>query len=229
MAEFFLALAAFVAAHVLPARLGLRAWLVRTVGEPFYLFLYSLLSLGLLYWLILAAIDAPVVPLWPTTVLSYHLALALMLPASMLLAGGLFTPNPLSIGFAAIGYDPVRPGLVGVTRHPLLWGFALWAISHIVANGELVPLIMFGFFLLMAFGGMAILDRRKKRHLGLEWTRLAGPTSILPFAAWPRDRRAMRWGPLSLAATLIGGIGLYWLMLWLHPRLIGPDPGALIL
>lgn len=229
MLEFYLALVLFVAAHVLPARLGLRHRAVAAIGERSYLILYSLLSLALLWWLIAAAIRAPVVPLWPTTLFSYHLALALMLPASMLLVGGMIVPNPLSVSFGARGYDPERPGLAGVTRHPLLWGFALWAVTHVVANGELVPLIMFGFFALMAFGGMAILDQRKRRQMGDDWAVATAPTSIVPFAAWARDRRARRWRRSELLVVLLGGLALYLALLWLHPRLIGPDPAALIL
>lgn len=228
MQNFLLALAVFLASHVLPARLGLRSWLTRRIGEGAYLAGYSLLSLLLLAWLIDAAIRAPVIPLWPTGLGAYQLALALMLPASMLLLGGLLTPNPLSIGFVRVAYDPVRPGLVGITRHPLLWGFALWAAVHVVANGELVPLIMFGGFALFALLGMWVVDRRKRRQLGIEWSRLAAPTSVLPFAAWSRPA-ARRWRVGDLLLTLVGGIALYVLLLWLHPRLIGPDPGALLL
>lgn len=229
MLEFLLALTLFVAAHVLPARLGLRPRAVAAIGERSYLILYSAVSLALLAWLVAAATGAPIVPLWPTSLFFYHVALALMLPASMLLVGGMIAPNPLSISFGAGGYDPERPGLAGVTRHPLLWGFALWAVTHILANGELVPLIMFGFFALMAFGGMAILDRRKRRQLGARWTELAASTSVLPFAAWTRNRRARRWRAAELAVTLFGGVAFYLLLLWLHPHLIGPDPAALLL
>lgn len=229
MLEFLLALAAFLAAHVIPARTGIRAALVARLGERAYLLGYSLLSLALLAWLIHAAIGAPVVPLWPVSLAHYWIALALMLPASMLMIGGAASPNPLSVSFGSAGYDPAAPGLVGVTRHPLLWGFALWALAHVLPNGELVPLIMFGGFGLFALSGMAIVDRRKRRQLGAEWDRLAAPTSAIPFVAWFRDPASRRWSPGALVRTLAGGTGLYLLLLWLHPRLIGPDPAALLL
>lgn len=229
MLEFILALAAFLAAHVVPARSGLRAALVARLGERAYLIGYSLLSLALLAWLIAAAIRAPGVPLWPTTLEHYRVALVLMLPACILMVGGAASPNPLSVSFASAGYEPAAPGVVGVTRHPLLWGFALWAIAHILPNGELVPLIMFGGFGLFALVGMAIVDRRKRRQLGPEWERLAAPTSTLPFASWFRHRAARRWRPGATLVTLAGGTALYLLLLWLHPRIIGPDPTAVLL
>jgi uncharacterized membrane protein len=226
--EFLLALAAFLAAHVIPSRTGLRAQFVARFGEAGYIAGYSLLSLGLLAWLISAAIRAPVIPLWTISLAHYWIALALMLPASMLIVGGAATPNPLSVGFVRGGYDPARPGLVGVTRHPLLWGFALWAVAHVLPNGELVPLVMFGGFALFALLGMWIVDRRKRRQLGAEWTRLAAATSVIPFAAWLARPEAHRWRPAAFVTTVAGGTSLYALLLWLHPRVIGPDPGALL-
>lgn len=229
MLEFVLALLVFLAAHVVPGRTGLRAALVARAGERRYLLGYSLLSLALLFWLISAAIQAPVVPLWAPSLDHYWFALVLMLPASMLLVGGVASPNPLSVSFGAAGYDPAAPGLVGVTRHPLMWGFLLWALAHVLPNGELVPLIMFGGFGLFALAGMMVIDRRKRRQHGDEWERLASSTSVLPFAAWFRDPMARRWRPGAAVMTLAGGTGLYLLLLWLHPRVIGPDPGAMLL
>ena len=226
MLEFLLALAAFLAAHVLPVRTGLRAALVARLGERTYLIGYSLLSLALLAWLIAAAIRAPVVPLWAASLDHYRAALVLMLPACMLMVGGAASPNPLSVSFASAGYDAAAPGVVGVTRHPLLWGFALWALAHILPNGELVPLIMFGGFGLFALTGMTIVDRRKRRQLGPEWERLAAPTSALPFAAWYRHPAARCWRPGAAVVTLVGGAALYLALLWLHPHVIGPDPAA---
>lgn len=229
MAEFLLSLGVFLAAHALPARTGLRDRLAARFGERAWLVGYSALSLALLAWLISAAIRAPILPLWSVEPIHYWFALALMGPAAMLLAGGAISPNPLSVGFSSDGYDPTAPGLVGLTRHPLLWGFALWAIAHIPPNGELVPLIMFGGFALFALAGMAIVDRRKRRRLGEQWQRLAAPTSIMPFSAWFRNRAAMRWRRRDFLITVGGGAIFYLLLLWLHPQLIGPDPAALLL
>jgi uncharacterized membrane protein len=229
MSDFILALALFLAAHVLPVRTGIKDWLVTRFGRGPYLAGYSLVSLGLLAWIIAAAIRAPVIPLWSVTVDHYWIALILMLPASILFVGGVLMPNPLSIGFVSAGFDPSRPGLAGVTRHPLLWGFALWAIAHIPANGELVPLIMFGGFGIFATFGMLIVDRRKQRQLGDDWSRLADSTAIWPFKAWFAHSAARRWRASEAVITLFGGIAFYLLLLWLHPRLIGPDPRAVLL
>jgi uncharacterized membrane protein len=224
--DFLLALAAFLAAHVLPARLGWRDRIAERIGERSYQLGYSLLSVVLLAWLIKAALAAPVVPLWPGALWQYHLALGLMVPACILLVAAAFSPNPLSISFHASGYDRAYPGIVGVTRHPLLWGFALWSIAHLVANGDLVSLILFGGFGLFSFGGLVILDRRKRRQLGTHWPELAAATSVVPFVAWFRHPSARRWRGASLLIALGGGAGLYALLLTLHPLVIGPDPAS---
>jgi uncharacterized membrane protein len=229
MTEFLLALLAFVAAHVLPARMGLRDRGVALWGERAYLAVYALLSVALLAWLISAAPRAPVIPLWSAGPAGYHFALTLMLPACVLLAGGAASPNPLSINFGVSGYDPSRPGLVGVTRHPLLWGFFLWAVAHLIPNGDLVSLILFGGFALFALLGMVIIDRRKRRQLGEQWAPLAGATTSAPFLAWTGGKQALRWRPRDLVIAVGGGAALYALLLWLHPRVIGPDPAAILL
>jgi uncharacterized membrane protein len=214
MSEFALALLTFLAAHSIPARPAVRQKLVRTFGERPYLLLYSLLSIGLLAWLISAAVRAPTIPLWPTTIFSYHLALALMLPASWLLVGGLATPNPLSVSLSRRTFDPRRPGLPGLVRHPVMWGFAIWSGVHAIANGDLVWLILFGGFLLFSLAGMKLLDRRKRRQLGMDWDRLA--------------RAGRGWTIGQILITFGGGALLYLAALWLHPILIGPNPGALL-
>jgi uncharacterized membrane protein len=214
MLEFLAALLIFLAAHSIPARPAIRGRFVDLLGERTYLILYSLLSIALLAWLISAAVRAPVILLWPTEIWSYHLALALMLPASWLLAGGLATPNPLSVSLSRRPFDPQRPGIVGLVRHPVMWGFALWALVHTLANGDLVSLIMFGGFLAFSLAGMKLVDRRRKRQLGEDWDRL--------------QHGGRGWSAGQLLITFGGGTLLYVLLLALHPVLIGPNPAAMM-
>ncbi|MFV0623662.1 NnrU family protein [Sphingomonas sp. ac-8] len=224
MTEFFAALALFLLSHSIPARPATRARLVGAVGLRGYLIGYSILSLGLLAWLIGAATRAPFVPLWDLTLEQYYVPVVLMLPAFLLFVGGAIAANPLSIRFRGARFDPKRPGIVAITRHPILWGFVLWAASHVVPNGDLVSVILFGGFALFALLAMPLIDRRKRRALGPEWSVLAARTSRLPFAALLAGRTRLRWRRGDLLATLALGCGLYAAMLWLHPLLIGPDP-----
>lgn len=228
MTEFLAALAVFILSHALPARLGLRQRIAAAVGERTYMILYSLLSVVLLAWLISAARRAPYVPLWDLQTWHYHVPLTLMVLAAMLFVGGAASANPFSVTFSRAAWDPARPGLVGITRHPILWAFALWSFAHVVPNGDLVSVIMFGGFGLFALAGMAIVDRRKRRTMAGEWERLASATSVVPFAALLRGRASWRWKAAPLLATLLGGAGLYFLLLRLHPLVFGIDPAAML-
>ena len=228
MLEFLAALALFIMSHVVPARTGLRQSMAGAIGERPYLILYSLLSVALLAWLISAASRAPYIPLWDLQTWHYHVPLALMVLASMLFVAGAVSANPLSISFSRAPFDPAKPGIVGITRHPILWAFALWSLSHVVPNGDLVSLIMFGGFGLFALGGMPIVDRRKRRTLGNEWAGLVDGTSVIPLVALASGRASWRWrfGPLLL--TILAGAALYLLLLRLHPVVIGVDPAAVL-
>jgi uncharacterized membrane protein len=212
MIEFAAALVVFLLAHSLPARLGLKDRLVARVGRRGYLVGYSLVSLVLLAWLIDAARRAPYLPLWDPAPWQAWVPLVAMPVAFVLLVAGLAQPNPLSISLRAGD----KPGaIVAVTRHPVLWGFLVWALAHIPSNGDLVSLILFGGMAVFAAVGIPILDRRARRRLGEErWCALA-------------ERRGPRaeWGGLALA--VFAGSMLYaWFLVQGHALLIGVDPVA---
>jgi uncharacterized membrane protein len=124
---FALAYAAFLLAHMVPARPAVRRHLADGMGERTYLAVYSLVSLAALAWLFAAAAGAPRLVLWHAPGWIYVLLPAVMLAACLLISFGAFARNPFSITSRADGFDPDRPGIAGVTRHPVLWAFALWA------------------------------------------------------------------------------------------------------
>ena len=63
-------------------------------------------------------------------------------------------------GFAA-GGDPA-PGILKVTRHPMMWAFGLWALAHIAANGDLRSLLLFGSMAVLALYGTVRLDAKRR-------------------------------------------------------------------
>lgn len=206
---FGLAYAVFLAAHVVPARPGVRRTLVGALGERLYLAIYNVVAVGLLVWLIAAANRAPYVGLWDPAPWQAWLALLAMLPACLLVALSVGAPNPFSFGGGdARRYDPEHPGIVGLTRHPLLAAMALWAAAHLLANGDLAHLLLFGGFLAMALAGMAALDRRRRRTLGEQ--------------AWRELRPRRRFDPSPYRLAL--GLVLYILLLHLHEPVIGVRP-----
>lgn len=224
MFEFFAALAIFLVSHSIPARPAIRDKCVALLGERPYLLIYSTASLVLLAWLLSAASRAPYIALWNVSLGQYFVPIVLMIPVLFLFAGGAICSNPLFVNFSKTPFDPARPGIVAITRHPLLWGFALWALAHIVSNGDLVSVAMFGGFGLFALLAMPLIDRRKRRILGSAWTEMAGRTSILLGAAWLSGRVRFRWRWSELRVALTVTIGLYASLLSAHPYLFGPDP-----
>jgi uncharacterized membrane protein len=224
MLEFWLAGAVFLIAHSLPSIRPLRAGLQGALGRRGYLAAYSAMSLALLAWLISAALTAPYVGVWTPPVWAYHQALVTAPLGLTLVVWGLVRPNPWSIGFAARGFDPARPGLVGVTRHPVLWGFALWAFAHVPPNGDLVSVALFGALGGFSLAGFALVDRRTRRALGAaDWQSVRARAPLLPFAGgWPRfaasDLAGLSAG-VALSAALLGG---------LHAWLFGVSPLTLV-
>lgn len=225
MTEFLTAIAIFLLAHAIPPAPPVRARLVVAMGRRAYLAVYSALSLVLIAWIISAALRAPHLALWHPA--AWHAAIPLMLMplALWLLIAGLFEPNPLSVSIRSPGDRP--EAMAGVTRHPVLWGFLLWAVAHIPPTGHLVALILFGAMAMLSLAGMLALDRRARRRMGeTAWRAAARDHPLILFATFldgrnrPRFSTAMAW---SLAAAL----AVYaWLLLDGHARLIGRDPLA---
>lgn len=223
--EFVAAFAVFFASHAIPPRTGVRSYLTARLGAGMYLAIYIALSLVLLYWLIVAAGRAPYVELWAPAPWTRLMPNLLMPVACLLFAFGAAAANPLSFGGRRTErFDPERPGMAALTRHPILAGFALWAVGHLVANGDLAHVILFGLFLLMAIGGMFALDKRKKRVFGEdEWVRLAANTSLASVGPGSLGRFARSLGPGDLI-RLVAAIALYVVLLGLHPSVIGVSP-----
>lgn len=143
----------------------------------------------------------------------------------LLLAFGMAVPNPLSIAARNDErFDPDRPGIAGVTRHPLLWAAALWAIAHAMPNGDLAHVLLFGLSGAFSLLGMLVIDARKQRVLGAdEWRRLSRRTSLVPLAAVVSGRWQPLFHKISLL-RLVGAVGLYAGLLALHQPLIGMSP-----
>jgi uncharacterized membrane protein len=133
-------------------------------------------------------------------------------------------PNPLSFGGSGHArFDPARPGVVGLSRHPLPLALALWSGAHLVPNGDLAHALLFGLFLAFSVMGMALIDRRKRRQMGeAAWAGLAARTGWLRTAGLADVAALLRTraGLLRLAMGLLA----YLAMLHLHAPLLGVGP-----
>lgn len=221
--EFILAYAAFLGTHAIPARPKLRNRLIGLLGTGAYLILYSLLSLLILYWLLLAAGRAPHIEIWAPAPWQFWVPLLVMLCVCLLITLSIGRANPFSFGGGTkADFDPQQPGIVGLARHPLLVALALWSFAHMVPNGDLAHLILFGGFALFALAGMAALDRRKQQQMGkVEWQRLWRDVKRhrLAFGQWLLSYKT--------ALRLLAGIALYVAILTSHQWLFGVSPLAL--
>lgn len=223
--EFGAALVAFFATHFLPTRRGLRTWLIGRMGRRAYFSIYGIVSLAVVAWLIVAAGHAPHVTLWWQ--LGWHRWVpVLTMPVAILLAVltvGLGYPHTLGGSRRAV-FDPARPGIAAVTRHPLLWSLALWAGAHLVANGDLAHVILFGGFAGLSLGAMRIFDRRAATAMSpAEWDATRRATAILSLAplvdpAWLGANRA------TLARAVIIAALVYVAVFMLHQPVIGVSP-----
>lgn len=219
--EFLMAFGAFLLAHVVPMRARPKAMLTGLFGRRLYLIGFGLISLALFYWLLMAAGRAPFVLLWPQALWQRWLVNLAMPVAILLAVFAVGARNPFGFGGTAAGFDPDHPGIAGVTRHPLMWAFAIWAAAHLTANGDLAHLLLFLPMLVFAMSGIHAAERRARRELP-EFEILAARTSVWPCAALLNGR----WRPVALpslprlflALVIWGGI------LLIHPAVIGASP-----
>jgi uncharacterized membrane protein len=196
---------AFCGSHVLLSSTGLRGSLREQLSERGFLAVYSLTALVTFAWFLLAYAHAPTIVLWPRQRWTALVPVVLMPLAAVLLVAGYTTPNPTAVGMErSVRADDPAPGILRVTRHPVMWAIALWAISHLIANGDLRSLLFFGAFAGLSLGGTVLIDRKKRLALGSDWSRLAELTSNLPFVALLAGRTRLRWRDISVLRVTAG-------------------------
>jgi uncharacterized membrane protein len=219
IAHLALATLVFLATHFVSST-PLRGSLVEAVGEKAYLGAYSLVSFLTIGWMAWAYLRAPVLPLWQVPGVKLW-PLAVMPFALVLVAAGVMSRNPSAVGQAAVlkAGDPAR-GILRVTRHPVMWGIALWAAVHLLARGDVASLVFFGGYLVLALAGTALIDARKNDTLGEEWARFAAVTSNVPFSAIVEGRNRFSAGEIG-AKRVLAGLAAYGIVLAAHPWLFG--------
>lgn len=210
---------AFFVTHSIPVRPAIKAHLQRVLGQTGFTMCYSALSLVMLAALIWAAQNAPYIQLWPQMAWHLYVVFFGMFLVCVILALAVGRPNPFSFGGARNhAFDPAQPGIVRLSRHPLLAGITLWAGLHLLPNGDLAHVILFGVFVGFALLGRWIIDRRNKRQMGPQhWHALLQQTRSARLFQHPTGRRAF--------ALRIGiAVGVFALLLVLHPIIIGASP-----
>jgi uncharacterized membrane protein len=211
----------FVGIHLLIAGTPLRDKLVGVLGERGYLGLFSLLSLSGIVWLCWAwSASSLETPWWSTSALR-PLVLVAMFFAFQLVVVGLTTKSPTATGGEGmLESEEPATGILRITRHPFLWGVALWGLCHLLVNPDPPAFLFFGALLVLAVLGPRSIDAKRARKHGEAWTRFAAVTSNLPFAAIAGGRNQLVLGELGVW-RIAAGVALYAIFLVLHPWLFG--------
>jgi uncharacterized membrane protein len=181
-----LGLAIFLGVHLFTIMRGQRAALVARLGENGYKALYSLASLVGLVLIVYGYQhyrQGEWIDLWFPPVWLRHVAALLVLPAVILIVAAY-----------------VRGNIYLKLKHPMLAGVKLWALAHLLANGDLGSIILFGSVLVWA-----VIDR-------ISLKRRADPGAPpIPVGGTRND-----------VIAIAGGTALYLVLgLWFHPYVIG--------
>lgn len=230
MTNLWAAAAFFLAIHLVVAGTALRAAIVGVISERAWFASFSIVSLVGIAWLAMSyneAVTGPNPLYWAPPVWAMHLSPIVILIAALFVVIGVTTPNPTSVGTEELAKDPETvKGMLRITRHPFLWGTAIWALWHILINGDQASVIFFGTFALLAVLGTFSIDDKKRKKLGDAWTGFAARTSNLPFAAIIAGRNQLKIGELGwwriLLALVIFGAAFYG-HLWAFG--VSPVPG----
>jgi uncharacterized membrane protein len=196
--------AAFVGTHFALSH-PLRAPLVRAVGEGPFLGLYSLVALVTFGWMIWAFLESPAPDLPGSGEAGWAIASLLTIVALVLFIGS-FRNNPALPDPGGRNSAPETPqGVFAVTRHPMMWGFALWAAAHLILVWSVRTQILAGAILLLALLGSHLQDRKKRKLLGDGWAQWQQRTSY-----WPRLERLPSVGLGLWAAAIVLWLAVTW-------------------
>jgi uncharacterized membrane protein len=214
---------AFVAGHFVLSH-SLRGLVVRALGPVGFQALYSIVALASVVWLGAAYRAAPTTePLWRVGEGVWGLVTLVMLLASILMMGSLVR-NPATIGYKPqSGQVPAPRGVYAVTRHPMMWAFALWGLCHILVFPVAKNLVVCAAIVVLALIGAALQDEKKAREQPDFWPKWRAGTSYWPFAAVASGRARIG----SLGTHAIAGEIVVWLAAtWAHIPLSGYPAGV---
>jgi uncharacterized membrane protein len=210
-----IAISIFVGGHELLSH-PLRAPLVAKLGNGGFTILYSLVAFGSLGWA--GQLWKGIAPerLWSLPPYANVLAVIAMLFAFILFVGSVTAPNPALMGMP-VGGSP--RGVMRITRHPMMWSFAIWALVHIATSADPRTIVLASGILTLALFGAAMQDG-KKRAAQPGYADHIAATGFIPFGAQVRGRQPWSSALPGLIAA-IGGTALWALVLWGHPLVIG--------
>ncbi|MFM5918420.1 MAG: NnrU family protein [Novosphingobium sp.] len=215
-ANLVAAVLAFVGTHFAMSH-PLRRGLVKALGAGGFQGVYSLVSLATFAWIVFAFRAIPLqgdLPWDGSGTVPWAIATVLMLAASVLLVGS-FMGNPALPQPNAKALAEHRPkGVFLITRHPMMWSFALWSLSHVLVSPAVRVMILAGAIAFLALVGAHMQDRKKEVLMGEAWARWEHRTSYWPNLAGFAKAGAIPW---------VGGAALWLAATWAHiPAIMMP-------
>jgi len=184
MALLIIGIVVFLGVHSVPAFPHVREALIGRFGEVGYKIVFAVFSIVGFVLLVWGFAEAPFIQLWSPPAWTRWVAIILMLPAFI---------------FLVAAYVP--GGIKAKLKHPFLVAIKTWALAHLISNGDLAGLILFGSFL-----AYAVFDR-----ISLKGRQ---PTELIESGAQGGARN-------DVIAVVVGGVFYVVFLIWLHPLLIG--------
>ena len=182
-----LGLAVFLATHVFVSFRETRASVIERVGLPLYRSLFaivSLVGLALIIWGYAQYRAHDLVQLWSPPAFMRHITIGLVFFAAV---------------FVVAAFFPSR--IKTRLKHPMLAGVKTWALAHLLSNGDLGSVLLFGTFL--AWGIYARIAAKRRGDVGAA----AKPTPV----GWTNDIIVV-----ALGTAIFLALGF-----WFHPYVIG--------
>jgi uncharacterized membrane protein len=207
----------FVGSHFLMSH-SLRAPLVRRFGANGFMAIYSIVSLATFVWMIFAFLGAPKADIfWPVGDVAWVIASSLTLVAAVLFSGS-FIRNPSLPGMPDALAAQTPSGVFKATRHPMMWGFALWGIGHILVAPRIDNFIFAGSLVFLALVGSKAQEIKKTRLMGGQWVSwlrrthfFVRPAALLRVGIGPWVAGTVIWVVATWAHPYwgVGGAGLF--------------------
>ncbi|MGZ3305075.1 MAG: NnrU family protein [Asticcacaulis sp.] len=202
-----LACAFFLCIHLMISGTVLKDQIISGIGGLAYYALFSLFSIAGLIWMCAAytiALNDPMnAQIWSAPLFLKIIALVGNFLAFLLVVVGCLSPSPTNL--MALRQLPDKPvhGIIRISRHPVLAGIGVWAVMHILCNGNVASWVFFGSILGLCALGANNIDRKRMALMGETYGSIKKRTSIIPFVAIIEGRTAFAAEEIGAAKMLL--------------------------